>query len=1043
MNNPAFFLCIAIVSGSFFQVNSAEYPEGRLVKRSELILIRQPENVVVIVYAHEQELQPIIDKFRSSQSAFEQVLKVQVQSKIFKCENLQQFSKLFLEESTSIAFRGAQGQSKIVLIVKGEAQTREVLQLLSKEGTPKGVLLASILGTEMKEPIHSIILFNPTVTKVYGSSPIIPNYDNIYRRIYNFYTQADDYGSLYRHLYPANQGKVPDANFYFKGVNINCKKIQAKGKIGDMSLKTIEAIDFNAIAQAIGEVDKFKMHTTFNVLLANDTAAAAVSSYLGNYPIPLVWIRENYGVEIIDRAPSTAKQRNYQIKTLIAKSSVQKGSQVTQAAASKLPLLGGLAKGMIKVTGAAGAVCGLGDWCYESGIFSSRESYVLLMEQINKEDDADLQLVKKFQLNETIQPKKAVVATNEITLEDFEIIHEDREPKQASVREFGFDRQTVDGGLNGAERQFLSERKQNVKQALERRFHKVHIEDKDVPTIAVVASGGGSRAMFATFGVLKGLALAGIFDAVTYICCLSGSTWAVGGLYDYFVKNQQETLLDLINSAGNKAAEQAYEFNFVNAFVTAKALRTALPDFIHNYFKGTPKSIETKQRFGQPVTNTDYYGAEIAKTLLGKGDEIFAENYTPTLLSMLYAGPSKPLPIFTAAGISHDKGHPVWFEFTPFEIGAIFGTGDNRHGAFVSTWAFGSPFKHGLSMNIAPEQPLEYYLGVFGSALNVSVKDLKGYLPGWLKLGFLNPDWRFAYAEVLNPFKGLRENRYENFSKPNTIGIFDAGLLFNLPYPPLDPHGILRQSRQADIIIFIDASDDNYGDTFVRKEGEGENFDSWPDGTTLRAVEQYARENSLPFPTIPVTGSENAPSAQICQVYQESGAPLVIYYPVARSQHDLNSELGDRSWNFVKADQPIVELRTKANNVDFQNTYATKHTDLSVDDANVLMAIMEYNVLYHAEQLLNAIGDWLKTQALSPTPTTEDLISSILKKQIKIKRLSLQEANAIIHSIDPQFPSLQNLEKAQIKLRDLLNQRDKQGRMIQSEVKSPTRMPKN
>lgn len=48
-----------------------------------------------------------------------------------------------------------------------------------------------------------------------------------------------------------------------------------------------------------------------------------------------------------------------------------------------------------------------------------------------------------------------------------------------------------------------------------------------VPTIAIVGSGGGFRAMVAFSGVMKALYDSGVLDCATYVAGLSGSTWSV------------------------------------------------------------------------------------------------------------------------------------------------------------------------------------------------------------------------------------------------------------------------------------------------------------------------------------------------------------------------------------------------------------------------------------------------------------------------------------------------------------------------------------
>ena len=48
---------------------------------------------------------------------------------------------------------------------------------------------------------------------------------------------------------------------------------------------------------------------------------------------------------------------------------------------------------------------------------------------------------------------------------------------------------------------------------------------QDTPTIAIMGSGGGYRALVGLSGAMKGLEEIGVFDCATYAVGLSGSTW--------------------------------------------------------------------------------------------------------------------------------------------------------------------------------------------------------------------------------------------------------------------------------------------------------------------------------------------------------------------------------------------------------------------------------------------------------------------------------------------------------------------------------------
>ncbi|KAJ3343930.1 hypothetical protein HDU93_005213 [Gonapodya sp. JEL0774] len=64
----------------------------------------------------------------------------------------------------------------------------------------------------------------------------------------------------------------------------------------------------------------------------------------------------------------------------------------------------------------------------------------------------------------------------------------------------------------------------------------------DAPTVAIVASGGGCRAMISSAGNVLALHDAGIFDCVTYWAGISGATWTMGAFYtNHIVVGDHET----------------------------------------------------------------------------------------------------------------------------------------------------------------------------------------------------------------------------------------------------------------------------------------------------------------------------------------------------------------------------------------------------------------------------------------------------------------------------------------------------------------------
>lgn len=86
--------------------------------------------------------------------------------------------------------------------------------------------------------------------------------------------------------------------------------------------------------------------------------------------------------------------------------------------------------------------------------------------------------------------------------------------------------------LCSGELEFLDKRKQVVSKALQQVMRLSEAPHCDqVPVIAVLGSGGGTRAMTSLYGSLAGLQELGLLDAVTYLSGVSGSSWCISTLY--------------------------------------------------------------------------------------------------------------------------------------------------------------------------------------------------------------------------------------------------------------------------------------------------------------------------------------------------------------------------------------------------------------------------------------------------------------------------------------------------------------------------------
>ncbi|XP_037127811.1 cytosolic phospholipase A2 zeta isoform X5 [Syngnathus acus] len=90
----------------------------------------------------------------------------------------------------------------------------------------------------------------------------------------------------------------------------------------------------------------------------------------------------------------------------------------------------------------------------------------------------------------------------------------------------------LDFDIPPQEKEFLKKRKLIVGQNMQKLFGLDTPPSPDqVPTIALVASGGGSRAMTSLFGTLKSLKEIKVLDILAYITGVSGATWTMAALF--------------------------------------------------------------------------------------------------------------------------------------------------------------------------------------------------------------------------------------------------------------------------------------------------------------------------------------------------------------------------------------------------------------------------------------------------------------------------------------------------------------------------------
>lgn len=371
------------------------------------------------------------------------------------------------------------------------------------------------------------------------------------------------------------------------------------------------------------------------------------------------------------------------------------------------------------------------------------------------------------------------------------------------------------------------------------------IHPDDVPTIAMVGSGGGLRALVAGTGSLLATHEAGLFQCVTYTAGVSGSCWmqalyhsSLGGRrFDKMVNHLKARL-------GTHIAYPPVALAALNSAPTNKFL---LRGFVEK-LKGDPNA-----EFGI----VDVYGLLLAARLLVPKGELGVDNRDLKISNQrenLKNG-EHPMPIYTA--VRHEipifkKPNPEekdssvgedatvkpseaekelakkeawfqWFEISPYEMFC------EEFSAGIPTWAMGRKFKNGEDLPQenglrVPELKLPLLLGVFGSAMCATLshyaREMKPVIRGILPVGFTtiqemieerNDDLSKVHpigpASIPNFCVGMQgrlpETTPESIFTSDHLQLMDAGMSNNLPI-----YSCLRPGRDVDILIAFDASAD-------------------------------------------------------------------------------------------------------------------------------------------------------------------------------------------------------------------------------------------
>ncbi|XP_014805867.1 PREDICTED: cytosolic phospholipase A2 epsilon-like [Calidris pugnax] len=533
--------------------------------------------------------------------------------------------------------------------------------------------------------------------------------------------------------------------------------------------------------------------------------------------------------------------------------------------------------------------------------------------------------------------------------------------------------------LCAQEQDFIRKRKKVAAAALKDILQlEEDLQDDEVPVVAIMTTGGGTRALTAMYAHLLSVQELNVLDCVSYITGLSGTTWTMSNLYEdpsWSQKDLKETLKDTRKHV------------LKNKFFTCFA-----PDRLKYYLK----ELCQREQEGHQICFTDLWGL-IIETMLHEKEDCHKLTDQQQALNQ----GQNPLPIYLSLNVKDkisDQDFREWVEFTPYEVGFP------KYGAFIRAEDFGSEFFMGRLMKKIPESRICFLEGIWSSVFSLNLMDAwyisvhsEDFWHKWTRDKITDIDdenlfpkrpneldtrvvcptdsfsdifrdiamLRPAASEIHNFLKGLQmNNNYleSEFSKwkdceldsqPNHLTaatdyliLIDTAFAFATSYPPL-----MRPERKVDVILHF-------------------NYSSGSQTGPLKEASKYFEKQGIPFPT-KVPDDQETPHLKECYIVGDKESPetpIVIFFPL------VNDTFRDYKAPGVKRSPSEMA----EGDVDVANTcgpYYINNLSYSEEDFDKLVNLSYYNVQNNKDLILQALRTAVerkkqhkKEQPLQKTP---------------------------------------------------------------------------
>ncbi|XP_052502519.1 cytosolic phospholipase A2 beta [Budorcas taxicolor] len=507
------------------------------------------------------------------------------------------------------------------------------------------------------------------------------------------------------------------------------------------------------------------------------------------------------------------------------------------------------------------------------------------------------------------------------------------------------------------EQAFLSRRKQVVAKALQQALQlDGDLREEEIPVVAVMATGGGIRAMTSLYGQLAGLKALGLLDCVSYITGASGSTWALANLYEDPEWSQKDL---------------AGPIESLKTQVTKSKLGVLAPRQLLRY----QQELAERARLGHPTCFTNLW-ALINEALLHDEPHDYKLSDQREALSR----GQNPLPIYCALNTKEQNlttfEFGEWCEFSPYEVGFP------KYGAFIPPELFGSEFFMGRLTKQLPESRICFLEGIWSNLYAANLQDSlywssepsqfwdrwaqarasleKEQVPllkieepptvaGRIAEVFTDLLTRRPLAQATHNFlRGFSFHKdyfqHPHFSAwkatkldglPNELTpaepylcLLDVGYLVNTSCPPLLP-----PTRDVDLILSLDY---NLHGAFQQ----------------LQLLGRFCQEQGIPFPPISPSPEEQC-QPQECHLFSDPtrpDIPAVLHFPLVNASFRDHSAPGVRR---TAEEQAAGEVNLSESDSPYHYSKVT----YSLEDVDKLLRLTQYNICNNQERLLEALRE--------------------------------------------------------------------------------------